>query len=46
MATTSGITVVICVALWLLFCRCVIKGAAKLGDMPDAVELIRVARLG
>jgi hypothetical protein len=42
----GGITIVICVVLWLLFCRWVIKGAVKRGGKPDPVEVIRAASLG
>jgi hypothetical protein len=45
-AKAGGITIVICIALWLLFCRWVIKDAVKRGDKPDAVELIRATSLG
>lgn len=42
----GGIAIVICVGLWLLFCRWVIKDAVKRGDKPEAVELIRATSLG
>jgi hypothetical protein len=43
---TGGITVVICIALWLLFCRWVIKGAVERKEKLDPVEAIRAASLG
>jgi hypothetical protein len=42
----GGITIVICVGLWLLFCRWVINGAVKRGEKPDPVEVIQAASLG
>ena len=32
---TGGVTIVICIGLWLLFCRWVIDSAAKRGEKPD-----------
>jgi hypothetical protein len=43
---TGGITIVICIGLWLLFCRWVIDSAAKRGEKPDPVEVIRASILG
>jgi hypothetical protein len=45
-AKADGITIVIIVFLWLLFCVWVIKRAVKRGEEPDPVELIRAASLG
>jgi len=45
-AGTGGIAIVVCVGLWLLFCRWVIKGAVTRGAKPDPVEVIRAASLG
>jgi hypothetical protein len=46
MVGAGGITIVICVGLWLLFCRWVIKGAVERDEKPDAAEVIRAASLG
>jgi hypothetical protein len=43
---TGGIAIVVCVGLWLLFCRWVIKGAVKRGGKPYPIEVIRAASLG
>jgi hypothetical protein len=45
-AGAGGVTIIICVGLWLLFCRWVINGAVKRGEKPDPAEVIRAASLG
>jgi hypothetical protein len=45
-AKVGGLTIVISIGLWLLFCRWVIKGAVKRGEKLDAAELIWATSLG
>jgi hypothetical protein len=43
---TGGLTIVLCIGLWLLYCRWVVNRAMKLGEKPDPVQVIRASSLG
>jgi hypothetical protein len=43
---TGGITIIICVWLWLRFCRYIYDDAVKHDQKPKAAEVIRAASLG
>lgn len=42
----GGLAIVICVALWLRFCRYIYDDAVKRSEKPKPVEVIRAASLG
>jgi hypothetical protein len=46
LAGAGGLTIVICIGLWLRYCRWVINNTMNRGAEPDPVELIRVTSLG
>lgn len=46
LAGAGGLTIVICVGLWLRYCRWVITNTMTRGAEPDPVELIRATSLG
>jgi hypothetical protein len=46
LVTTGGIAIVICVGLWLRFCRYVYDDAVEQGEKPKAAEVIQAASFG
>ena len=46
MVGTGGIAIVICVALWLRFCRYIYNDAVEHGEKPKAAEVIQAASQG